>query len=125
VQPRRILIVDDSKLMLKMYEIMLRDYATVPALDGVEALQRLAEHEDIDVVILDVNMPNMNGLEVLARLREEGRLERLAVIIVTTDGHEDEIRRGLEAGASAYLTKPFDAARLVGTIVAARTEAAP
>jgi CheY-like chemotaxis protein len=116
VQPRKILIVDDSRLMLKMYEMMLRNYPTVPALDGMEALERLTQHDDIDVVVLDVNMPKMNGLELLARLRDEGRLEHLTVIIVTTDGHEEEIRRGLEAGAAAYLTKPFDADRLLGAI---------
>jgi CheY-like chemotaxis protein len=124
VQPRKILIVDDSRLMVKMYEMMLRAYPTVPALDGIEALERLDEHDDIDAMILDINMPNMSGLEVLSRLREDGRLDRLTVIIVTTDGHEDEIRRGLEAGAAAYLTKPFDADRLLSTIAGTRKEPA-
>jgi CheY-like chemotaxis protein len=124
VQPRKILIVDDSRLMLRMYEMMLHDYATVAAMDGVEALERLRENDDVDVVILDVNMPNMGGLEVLARLREDGRLPRLTVIIVTTDGHEDEVRRGLEAGAAAYITKPFDADRLIGVIAGTGREPA-
>ena len=116
MQPRKVLAVDDSKLMLKMYEVMLRTFAVVFASDGLEALTKLEEHAEIDLVLLDVNMPNMTGLEVLERLRGSGTLERLAVIIVSTEGHEGQIQQGLEAGATAYITKPFDSDKLLGVI---------
>jgi CheY-like chemotaxis protein len=108
--------VDDSKLMLKMYEMMLRSYPVVLASDGPEALSRVAEHPDIDVVLLDINMPTMSGLDVLDRLRADGTLDRLKVIIVSTDGHEHEIEKGLAAGAAAYIPKPFDSQRILAVI---------
>ena len=116
MQPRRILAVDDSKLMLRMYEVMLRTFPVVFASDGLEALSKLDEHAEIDLVLLDVNMPNMTGLEVLERLRGSGALDRLAVIIVSTEGHDGQIQRGLEAGATAYITKPFDSDKLLAVI---------
>lgn len=116
MQPRKILAVDDSKLMLKMYEVMLRQYPLVSAADGREALLRLEDDPEIDVVLLDLNMPVMGGLEVLAALKGSERLSRLAVVIVTTDGKEDEVKRGIEAGASAYVTKPFQTDQLIKMI---------
>ncbi len=116
MQPRKVLAVDDSKLMLKMYEVMLRDYPLVFAGDGVEALERLDENDDIDVVLLDINMPRMGGLEVLARMREQGRLPGLRVVVVTTEGGDDEVARGLAAGASAYITKPFNGTQILEVV---------
>ena len=107
MQPRKVLVVDDSKLMHKMYEVMLRQYPLVYALDGRQALDRLRAHEDIDLVLLDINMPNMNGLEFLAEVRSDGSHRDLAVIIISTEGREEDTQRGLEAGATAYIKKPF------------------
>jgi CheY-like chemotaxis protein len=107
LQPRKVLVVDDSKLMHKMYEVMLRQYPLVYASDGRQALDRLQEHADIDLVLLDINMPNMNGLEFLAQIRSNGAHKDLAVIIISTEGRDEDTQRGLEAGASAYIKKPF------------------
>lgn len=107
MQPRKVLITDDSKLMHKMYEVMLRQYPLVFALDGQQALDRLEEHPDIDLVLLDINMPRMNGLEFLAKVRENERLKDLRVIIISTEGRDEDTQRGMEAGASAYIKKPF------------------
>lgn len=114
--PRKVLAVDDSKLVLKMYEMMLRDHPLVFASDGEEALKRLEEHPDVEVMLLDINMPRMSGFDVLGRLQESGRLPRLRVIVVTTEGNDDEVSRGLAAGAAAYVTKPFDREQLVSLI---------
>ena len=116
MQPRRVMAVDDSKLMLRMYEVMLRGFPFVTAEDGRQALERLDESPDIDLVLLDINMPNMNGLEFLEAARASGALERLKVIVVTTDGKQEEIERGLAAGATAYMTKPFDGEQLLSVI---------
>jgi CheY-like chemotaxis protein len=107
LQPRKILVVDDSKLMHKMYEVMLRQYPLVYASDGRQALDRLREHPDLDLVLLDINMPNMNGLEFLAELRSDPERVDLAVIIISTEGREEDTARGMEAGATAYIKKPF------------------
>ncbi len=93
--------------MHKMYEVMLRQYPLVYASDGRQALDRLGEHQDIDLVLLDVNMPNMNGLEFLAQLKAGGGCDGMAVIIISTEGRDEDTARGLEAGASAYIRKPF------------------
>lgn len=116
MQPRRVLAVDDSKLMLRMYEVMLRTFPVTFASDGLEALAVIEERSDVDLVLLDINMPNMTGLEVLDRLRSSGYLDRLAVIIVSTEGHDSQIQKGLEAGAAAYITKPFDSDKLLAVI---------
>ena len=107
LQPRKVLVVDDSKLMLKMYEVMLRQYPLVYASDGLQALDRLREHADIDLVLLDINMPNMNGFELLSRLRSDGVHQDLPVIIISTEGRDEDTERGLQAGAAAYIKKPF------------------
>jgi two-component system chemotaxis response regulator CheY len=106
VEPNKILVVDDSKLMHKVYEVMLRQYPLVPAMDGREALDRLREHPEIDLVLLDINMPVMNGLEFLEALKDF-RQRLPAVIIISTEGREEDTQRGLEAGAVAYIKKPF------------------
>ena len=107
MQPRKVLVVDDSKLMHKMYEVMLRQYPLAYASDGRQALDRLQEHPDIDLVLLDINMPNMNGLEFMAEMRSDPARTDLPVIIISTEGREEDTARGLEAGAAAYIKKPF------------------
>jgi two-component system, chemotaxis family, chemotaxis protein CheY len=107
VQPKKVLVVDDSKLMHKMYEVMLRQYPLVYALDGREALERLRQHGDVELVLLDINMPNMNGLEFLAEMKSDGAIANTPVIIISTEGKEEDTARGLEAGALAYIKKPF------------------
>ncbi len=107
MKPRKVLVVDDSALMHRIYDVMLRDQSVVHAHDGREALERIDQHADVDLVLLDINMPEMNGFEVLERLRSGGKLAALQVVVITTEGSEEDARRGLAAGAAAYLTKPF------------------
>ncbi|HEX3556616.1 MAG TPA: response regulator [Thermoanaerobaculia bacterium] len=122
MQPRKVLVVDDSKLMHKMYEVMLRQYALVYASDGRQALDRLREHPDIDLVLLDVNMPNMNGLEFLAQLRADGARADLPVIIISTEGRDEDTVRGMEAGATAYVKKPFHTEEILDVIARLETK---
>lgn len=116
VQPRKVLVVDDSKLMHKMYEVMLRQYPLVYAIDGRQALERLREHQDIDLVLLDINMPNMNGLEFLAELRQGGGRDGMSVVIISTEGRDEDAARGLAAGAAAYIKKPFHSEEILAVI---------
>lgn len=122
MQPRKVLVVDDSKLMHKMYEVMLRQYALVYASDGRQALDRLQEHADVDLVLLDINMPNMNGLEFLAQLRSDDSRSDLTVIIISTEGREEDTSRGLEAGATAYIKKPFQTEEILAVIAGLETK---
>jgi CheY-like chemotaxis protein len=116
MKPRKVLVVDDSKLLHRMFEMMLRQYPLVHAYDGREGLDRLAEHTDVDLILLDVNMPRMNGLEVLAAVKADAHTSRIPVILVTTEGAEKDAEKGLAAGASAYVKKPFRNEELIGLI---------
>lgn len=116
MQPKKVLVVDDSKLMHKMYEVMLRQYPLVYALDGREALDRLREHPEVDLILLDINMPNMNGLEFMEKLRADGGNSGISIIIISTEGREEDTARGLEAGAAAYIKKPFHREEILDVI---------
>jgi two-component system, chemotaxis family, chemotaxis protein CheY len=114
--PRKILVCDDSKLLHRMFEMMLRQYPLVHAYDGREALQRLSENADVDLVLLDINMPNMNGLELLAAMKADKKLARIPVVLITTEGSDDQTKKGLDAGASAYVKKPFRNEELISVV---------
>jgi two-component system, chemotaxis family, chemotaxis protein CheY len=113
---KKILVVEDSKLVHRMYELMLRSHVLVYALDGREGLQRLAEHADIDLIVLDINMPQVNGFEFLSHAKANPVFAKIPVIIVSTEGKENDIQRGLDAGAAAYLKKPFLRDQLMAVI---------
>lgn len=116
MQPRRILVVDDSKLIHKMFEVLLRQYSIVHAYDGLEALQCLGNHADIDLILLDINMPRMSGLEFLNQVRSDSTFSDVPVVIISTEGKEEDTIRGLEAGAAAYVKKPFGNQELLEVI---------
>jgi two-component system chemotaxis response regulator CheY len=116
MKPKKVLIVDDSKLLHRMFEMMLRQYPLVHAYDGREALDRLNEHQDVDLILLDINMPRMNGLEFLAAVKSHAEHQRIPVVIITTEGTEDDTERGLAAGAVAYVRKPFRNEELLSVI---------
>ncbi len=118
MKPKKILIVDDSDLMRHMYGVMLRGAGLYFARDGEEGLEQLATEPEIDLVLLDINMPKMNGFEVLKELGARGLVPALRVIVVTTEGREEDAARGLAAGAAAYLTKPFRAEEVRAAIAA-------
>jgi CheY-like chemotaxis protein len=90
-----------------MYEVMLRPCVLIAALDGQEGLNKLAESPDVDVVILDIKMPRMSGLEFLAEVKRKPAFASVPIIIVSTEGKEEDVARGMQAGALAYLKKPF------------------
>ena len=114
--PRKVLVVDDSKLLHRMFEMMLRQYPLVHAYDGKEALERLAENADVDLVLLDMNMPRMNGLELLEAMKGDAKFKRIPVVLVTTEGSEAQTQRGLDAGAAAYVKKPFRNEELLAVV---------
>ena len=123
MQPRKVLVVDDSKLMHKMYEVMLRQYALVYALDGRQALERLRVHDDVNLVLLDLNMPNMSGLEFLSEMKADVQMPQPKVVVISVAGREEEVALALQAGADAYIKKPFHTEEILDVI--ARLEDSP
>jgi two-component system chemotaxis response regulator CheY len=106
---KRLLIADDSKLMRDMVAACLRPLGEVAfefASTGLEAIERLSL-ATFDLVVLDLNMPDVGGLEVIEFVRAQDRLSALPILIVTTRGDLDSRTRVLDAGASSFLAKPF------------------
>lgn len=105
-----VLVVDDSKVMREMMAASLRGLdrpAFTFAASGVEAIERLALKR-FDVVLLDLNMPDVNGFEVLEFMRGNPALAALPVIVVTTRGDETSRDKALGAGATRFMVKPFE-----------------
>lgn len=107
--PKKILIVDDSALIHQMYRLVLTNYQCeiVDAMNGQEALEKLALQKDIDLILLDINMPVMNGVQFMERAQAQGIISKIPVIIISTEGMEEDTVRGLKLGAKGYLKKPF------------------
>ena len=104
----KILVVEDSQVDMTMIRGILSDYELLSAYDGLEAMELVKTQKDIDMMILDLNMPQMNGFEVLDKLRTEYAYRKIAVLILTnSDELESEIR-GLELGAVDYIRKPLN-----------------
>ena len=106
---RTILVVDDSPTMRRMIVASLRDIGDVAfdqAGSGLEAIERLAL-VPVDLVVLDLNMPDVHGLEVLRFVRTHERFRAVPVVVLTTRGDEESREAALREGATRYLTKPF------------------
>ncbi len=111
---KKVLVVDDSALIHQMYKMALMRYkcAIITAKNGQAALDMLAQHPDIDLILLDINMPIMNGLEFLMKMKELGKYSHIPVIIQSTEGKEADTKRGMELGAAGYVTKPVQTGTL-------------
>jgi two-component system chemotaxis response regulator CheY len=104
-----ILVVDDSKIMREMVVACLRAVsgaAFTHAASGLEALEKLSL-KAFDLVVLDLNMPDIGGYEVLEFVRGQDKLRSLPILVVTTRGDESSHARAMESGASSFMTKPF------------------
>lgn len=115
---KRILVIDDSPSVRKMVEFTLKskDFQVASAEDGQEALELMAEEQEFDAIILDINMPRMNGLEFLQELRPNGANASIPVIMLTTEGQEADKDRAMGLGATAYIVKPFTPTQLLGLV---------
>ena len=118
----RALVVDDSSAMRAILRLALKKqgFEVAEAKHGLEALSRLAEGDSFDLILIDWNMPEMDGFELLRRIRSEPRHNRTLVMMVTTETSMDQMTAALAAGANDYIMKPFtfevvaDKLRLVG-----------
>ena len=112
-----VLIADDEAHVVELVRVTLEDerVRVVGASDGATALELAAELEP-ELIFLDVNLPDVSGLEVCRRLRREPGLAGVRIVILTAAAQQDDIARGLSAGASHYLTKPFSPVRLLSLV---------
>jgi two-component system chemotaxis response regulator CheY len=105
----KVLVVDDSRAIRLILSQMLKSLGWVveEASHGREALARLEAHRDTDLVMVDWNMPEMNGLELVQAVRRDTRFASLPMMMVTTETEMSQVVRALDAGAQEYVMKPF------------------
>ncbi len=115
---KRILIVDDSRTIRQQVSFTLAKggFEVVEAEDGVEGLKQLKQNPDVAMVISDVNMPNMNGLEMVEAISKDASLPKVPIIMLTTEGSNELITRAKSAGAKGWLVKPFEPDQLIAAV---------
>lgn len=111
---KKVLVVDDSALIHQMYRLVMNRYncAIVDAMNGQEALDVLSVQGDVELILLDINMPVMNGLQFMEKAAQLGIVKKIPIIVISTEGKEEDTIRGLKLGARGYLKKPFHPAGL-------------
>jgi two-component system chemotaxis response regulator CheY len=110
-----VLIVEDSPTMRQLIAFALkrlRGVKVVEANDGVDALKKLAAGK-IDLIFTDINMPIMDGLKLVSLIRGDANYKHIPVVIITTEGGQEDRERGLSLGANDYITKPIQTARIL------------
>jgi two-component system, chemotaxis family, chemotaxis protein CheY len=118
IKMSNILVVDDSPTMRRMVITSLGALRTVrstQAGSGLEAIERLAI-EPVDLMVLDLNMPDMHGMEVINFVRSHQAYKNIPIVVLTTKGEEASRAKALDAGANRYLTKPFDPRQLADVV---------
>ena len=112
--PHRILLVDDEAHILRLTELSIRkgNYEIITARNGLEAIECVTLHKP-DLVIMDVQMPGMDGLQALQILKSDPATAKIPVIVLTARGHQLTRQEAEGLGASAFLTKPFSPTQLL------------
>lgn len=112
-----ILTVDDTASMRQMISFTLNSvgYEVIQACDGKEAL-KLIEGKKVDLVIADVNMPNMDGITLVKSLREQADYKFIPILVLTTESQESKRQQGKVAGATGWIVKPFNPEQLLNVV---------
>ena len=113
---KKILVIDDSETIRQQVKQALSatGYDIIEAVDGVDGLEKLRTLTDLDMAHCDVNMPRMNGLDMIAEVQRIGA--KIPILMLTTEGQPSLIRRAREAGAKGWIVKPFKPELLVAAV---------
>ena len=115
---KNLLVVDDSATTRMLISLTLKKegvYRILEVSNGREAVDKLSA-EPVDCVLTDINMPHMNGLDLITYIRSKHREPKLPIIVITTQGEEESRDKGMAQGANAYLTKPISGPKLVSLV---------
>jgi DNA-binding response OmpR family regulator len=114
---KKVLVVDDEEMIREFLSLHLPKwgYEVKEAIDGIHALERLAK-EDFNLIICDIVMPNMNGWQLLGKIRENPKTKDVPFIVLTAKDEDSDMLRGYRLGASYYITKPFDIVEILSGI---------
>lgn len=115
---KQILLVDDSASVRQQVRLALTEagYEVIEANDGLDGLAKLAASPEIGLVISDINMPYMNGLEMVEKLKSDARNAALPVLMLTSEGEPALIERAKKAGVRAWIIKPFRSVMLLAAV---------
>lgn len=105
----KILIVDDAKTIRQQVNFTLSKggFEVIEAVDGLDGIEKLKQNKDIKAIISDINMPNMDGLEMVAAINGNNTLPHPPILILTTEGATEMVQQAKKAGASGWIIKPF------------------
>lgn len=112
------LVVEDSPMMRQLLVFALhrvKNLQVTEAEDGVDGLRKLS-NDQFDLVITDINMPIMDGLKLVRRIRSDDKYKDVPIIIITTEGGSEDRERALALGANAYITKPIQAPQVIAKV---------
>jgi two-component system, chemotaxis family, chemotaxis protein CheY len=114
---KKVLVVDDSSAIRESVSYVLDQagYGVVQAGDGLEGLEKLKEG-GFDLIVTDVNMPNLDGIGLTRKVREQGQHKFLPIVVLTTESQQSKMQEGKEAGATGWIVKPFDSEKLLGIV---------
>ena len=112
------LVIDDSRAVRMIIGKILRDAGidVVEAGNGREGLERMVENPDVELVLVDWNMPVMNGLEYIRAVRSQREHDAVRIMMVTSEAEQEQVLRALDAGANEYLMKPFSKEVLIAKL---------
>jgi two-component system chemotaxis response regulator CheY len=113
---KKILVIDDSETIRQQVKQALAatGYEIIEAVDGIDGLEKMRAVADLDMALCDVNMPRMNGLDMIAEVQRSG--SKIPILILTTEGQPSLIRRARESGAKGWIVKPFKPELLVAAV---------
>lgn len=109
-----VLIADDSSTVRKFvsFSLSTQNLDIITAVDGMDALEKISQAPRVDLVIVDLNMPNMDGFEFIENIRKSEVHKDVPIIILSSERSDDSKQRGKDVGADAYIEKPFDADKI-------------
>ncbi len=112
---KHILIVDDSKTIRNLVAFIMKreGFRVTMAEDGLDGLEKLYSAGKLDLIISDINMPRMDGFTFIKNIREQKNFRDIPIIVLSTEGQEDDIQKGLRLGANLYMVKPAQPEKLV------------
>lgn len=116
--PKKVLIIDDSSSVRRQLSVALGNagFVVLEAADGVDGAEQIRAETDLALVICDVNMPRMSGLDMLERLQQEIAQRQLPVVMLTTEGQPEAMTRAKKWGAKGWIVKPFKEQLLLGAV---------
>ena len=113
---KKVLVIDDSETIRQQVKQALAatGYEIIEAVDGVDGLEKLRAVADLDMALCDVNMPRLNGLDMIAEVQRTG--PKIPILMLTTEGQPSLIKRAREAGAKGWIVKPFKPELLIAAV---------